>query len=400
MAIYSLDKTENFIIKSKKVKRKNNVIYDYSETRYNHSQQPVVIVCPIHGRFEQLPSIHLSGGGCPKCFGRNKTTEDFIKEATIIQKEKNGDTYNYKKTIFISSRQPVKITCFVHGDFEQTPKAHLKGGRCLQCFYASQKYTTEEFIARAKIYQKEKNDVVYDYCDTVYTGARNNVIITCFVHGKFEQTPDNHLHGQGCPYCAKISRNISKSSNIKDFTEKLIYFQKHEIEYNYNKSVYKNNYTKIIITCPIHGDFMQTPQSHLSGAGCPRCKESTGEKSIRKYLKENNFSFDDQFTFADCKYKYVLRFDFVLFNENKTCNALIEYQGRQHFESIEYWNGIEGLKTRQAKDKIKFDYCQRNNIPLLIIHYKDFKKISDLLSEFINTLNIRKQINNIEGLYK
>jgi len=154
MAIYSLDKTENFIIKSKKVKRKNNVIYDYSETIYNHSQQPVVIVCPIHGRFEQLPSIHLSGGGCPKCFGRNKTTEDFIKEATIIQKEKNGDTYNYKKTIFISSRQPVKITCFVHG--------------------------------------------------------------------KFEQTPDNHLHGQGCPYCAKISRNISKSSNIKDFTEKLI----------------------------------------------------------------------------------------------------------------------------------------------------------------------------------
>ena len=42
----------------------------------------------------------------------------------------------------------------------------------------------------------------------------------------------------------------------------------------YTKVVYKNNRTKVIITCRIHGDFEQTPNNHLQGdgRGCRKCQ--------------------------------------------------------------------------------------------------------------------------------
>ena len=43
--------------------------YDYSKVNYINSNTPVTIICPIHGEFEQLPSVHLSNHGCPKCNG-------------------------------------------------------------------------------------------------------------------------------------------------------------------------------------------------------------------------------------------------------------------------------------------------------------------------------------------
>ena len=48
----------------------------------------------------------------------------------------------------------------------------------------------------------------------------------------------------------------------------------HKDKYLYNNTEYINNYTKVIITCPIHGDFKQTCSDHLGGSGCPNCMTS------------------------------------------------------------------------------------------------------------------------------
>ena len=75
----------------------------------------------------------------------------------------------------------------------------------------SKKYTTEEFIKKAKSIHGDE----YDYSLVEYTNSYSKVNIICLKHGKFEQTPNNHLNGNGCPNCIK-----NKKTNTIDFIEK------------------------------------------------------------------------------------------------------------------------------------------------------------------------------------
>ena len=60
----------------------------------------------------------------------------------------------------------------------------------------------------------------------------------------------------------------------------------HGDKYDYSKTIYVNAQKKVIITCPIHGDFMQTPNSHLYGRGCPECGKIKAGENIKKAKKE------------------------------------------------------------------------------------------------------------------
>lgn len=132
------------------------------------------------------------------------------------------------------------------------------------------KLTTSEFIDKAIII----HGLVYDYSKVVYTTNKNKVIIICNQHGEFIQTASHHLSGSICPTCAKIKVAkqllLQNRSNIFEFTAKA--FMIHGNKYTYEKAKYVNSKTKITITCPIHGDFEQTPNDHLDGCGCPICK--------------------------------------------------------------------------------------------------------------------------------
>lgn len=143
----------------------------------------------------------------------------------------------------------------------------------------------------------------------------------------------------------------------------------HGIFYDYSLVNYKNTNEKIKIICPIHGEFEQRPKHHYNGSGCPICRESKGERDVRKSLEEKNISFIKQYRFPDCKDKRTLPFDFYL-PELNTC---IEYDGEQHFKSKEQWGGESGFIDRQRKDEIKNEYCIKNNIKL--IRLSNIKKL-------------------------
>lgn len=64
-------------------------------------------------------------------------------------------------------------------------------------------------------------------------------------------------------------------------------------------------------------------------------------------------------------------------------NKAIEYDGKQHFESVIYWGGDNGLAYRQENDRIKNEYCKNNNIDLLRIRYDD-DNIEQKIKEFID----------------
>lgn len=61
--------------------------------------------------------------------------------------------------------------------------------------------------------------------------------------------------------------------------------QVHNNFYDYSLVDYKNTKTKVTIVCPIHGQFNQIPSKHLSGQGCTEC--SLKRKSI-KFSKAND----------------------------------------------------------------------------------------------------------------
>lgn len=122
--------------------------YDYSQTVYVNSRTKVMIICPQHGPFEQLPSSHLQGNGCPKCAriwsdvhkqnlrvssrrSRGMTTEEWIERARQI----HGDKYDYSQTVYVNQRTNVKIICPVHGLFEQKADSHIRGNGCRLCGY-------------------------------------------------------------------------------------------------------------------------------------------------------------------------------------------------------------------------------------------------------------------------
>lgn len=128
--------------------------------------------------------------------------------------------------------------------------------------------------------------------------------------------------------------------------------------------------------------FLIRSDSLISGnsQSCGCTLESKGEEKIKLFLQKNNISFNFQYSFENCKYKKELPFDFYISNYN----CCIEYDGEQHFKSIDYFGGEEHLKIQQQRDNIKTRYCEDNNIKLIRIPYWDFNNIEEILTKELN----------------
>ena len=138
----------DFISKAKQI---HGDKYDYSQVDYVNSRTKVKIVCPEHGVFEQLPSSHLQGNGCPQCAkiwseghkqnlqissrkSRGMTTEEWIKRARSV----HGDKYDYSQIVYVNQRTKVKIICPIHGVFEQQADSHIRGCGCRLCGFETE----------------------------------------------------------------------------------------------------------------------------------------------------------------------------------------------------------------------------------------------------------------------
>lgn len=167
--------------------------------------------------------------------------------------------------------------------------------------------TKEYFIKKAT----EKYNGKYGYEHVEFVDRNTKVAITCPTHGDFLQTPAQHLHkrSNGCPLCSKEKEVEGRKSNLEEFIRKANLI--HGNKYDYSKFVYERAKNKGIIICPEHGEFLQSPDSHLGGCGCPHCK---GE--MRK-LHQN---MDEEEFLLLATEKYGNRFDLshVKFVDHKT----------------------------------------------------------------------------------
>lgn len=337
--------TEEFIKRAKMV---HGNTYDYDKVEYVSNHSKVTIVCPKHGLFRQAPSVHLQASGCPKCARDDitLTPETFIQKANAI----HCGTYNYDKVKYVNNHTKVTIVCSLHGEFHQTPSNHLKGRGCSKCGVETRTRTTEKFIALSETAHRGK----YVYDKVNYVGNNVKVKIKCVKHGYFHQTPKTHLKGGGCPKCAIELRTLSG----EEFVEKAKTI--HSDRYRYNKVNYINTNTKVKIICPVHGSFLQSPNSHLQGQGCPTCRTSKGELAIKDILDKHNIIYKQQWWYPDESHRY--KYDFYLPEQN----IIIEFHGKQHYKFMDFfYKSEEEFRQRKEIDEFKADIAKVKLTPLI-----------------------------------
>lgn len=292
----------------------------------------------------------------------NLTTEEFIEKAKTI----HGDKYDYSLVDYKTNKIKVKILCPVHGEFEQRPNAHLQGCMCHDC-NGNKKINTEKFIEISKNIYNNK----YDYSLVEYKTDKIKVKIICPIHGIFEQSPNVH-YNHGCYDCSNDDRKFTTDEFINK-SKKL-----HGDKYDYSLVNYEDIKTKVKIICPIHGIFEQTPLSNLKGHGCAMCNDSKGEIKVKNFLEKYKLKFERQKTFDNCKNQKLLPFDFYV----SEYNACIEFDGKQHFVSIDYWGGEKSFELLKKRDEIKNLFCKNNNIKLIRIRYDE--NITKILEKELN----------------
>lgn len=388
---YKDEKTKTFI---RKALRKHGDEYDYSNVVYIKANEKVEIICRVEGHlnFLQEPCNHLQGQGCKKCAFekisklKKLTTEQFIKKSNEVH---GKGTYDYSKTEYIDAKTKVIIICPKHGEFSQEASSHLQGNGCKQCGIEkqieSQKLNTEKFIKKAN---ERYGEGTYNYSKVEYIDAKTDVIIICPKHGEFTQTPSNHLKGEKCRGCSNEKLANERRKPLENFIN-----ESNEIHgigtYDYSKVNYVNSRTEVIIICPKHGEFFQKPNKHLSGQGCPKCKNNyKGEIAIRNFLIKNKIKFEEQKRFDDCRDSNSLPFDFYL----PQYNLCIEYDGIQHFKPIKRSykmtdkEVIENFKYVQKHDQIKNDYCKNNGI--ILIRLNNLKTVEKELTKYFQEYGI------------
>jgi len=133
----------------------------------------------------------------------------------------------------------------------------------------SKRRTTEQFIAEARA--AHAADDRYDYSKVEYKDSHTKVEIICPKHGSFHQSPTNHLRPCGCPGCTGDAIRKGRGFNSAEFDVARAR-AKHGDKYDYSNCKGGSTKTKVEIICPEHGLFLQSPEKHYSGSGCPECK--------------------------------------------------------------------------------------------------------------------------------
>ncbi len=244
--------------------------YGYGLVAYKDVKTKVQILCPEHGVFEQTPDAHKRGHGCDKCGGSSSlNTQSFITRAHEI----HGYKYNYAQVEYVTARAKIIIICPEHGPFEQVPHSHLTGNGCTFCSRGPGSVSTSSFIALAKATHGDK----FDYSRVKYVASESKIIIICPDHGPFEQIASAHLKGAfGCYKCGRDFTGQSARLDTGGFIKRAQAV--HGTRYDYSQVEYVVVKKKVRIICLAHGAFYQTPDSHMSGKGCRRCRDKKLEE--------------------------------------------------------------------------------------------------------------------------
>ena len=125
------------------------------------------------------------------------------------------------------------------------------------------------------------------------------------------------------------------------------------------------------LRCDVCGEEKTLKGIHITAERvgfCSTMQRSNGEQKIAQLLYDNNIKFIEQYSFHTLSpNKIPLRFDFAIVDDNQNVKYLIEYNGQQHYNPVNYFGGEEKFKKQQENDQLKIEFCENNSIPLIIM---------------------------------
>ena len=206
-------------------------------------------------------------------------------------KDLYGSTYDFSKVVYVKNRKErVLVGCRQHGFLERSVAALLAGKGCSRCGRTrghekqktSRRSSTDEFVKKSRLVHGDR----FDYSKVEYVSRSVPVLIGCKIHGYFEKKAGRHLrggYGSGCPDCGREASAAVLRSNTEEFLNKA--HRVHGDRYCYDSVRYVNSKSAVIITCREHGEFQQTPNRHLAGTNCPKCKPKSYSKLAIEWIE-------------------------------------------------------------------------------------------------------------------
>lgn len=332
--------------------------YDYTNTDFTTTKARIKVLCKEHGEFPVVAGDHMYGkSACKSCSGKKiYTTESFIHHAN----KKHGEVYDYSKVVVNASHDIVEIICKSHGSFFPKAYAHLNEGTgCPVC--ANVKRKDQAYFLSAS---NEVHGGLYDYSKSVYTNSKSPVTITCSKHGDFQQAPEQHWMGKGCPICGG-----AKLVPTEEFVE--MCKVNHHDAYDYSKVVYRGGTENIVVVCSKHGDFEIMAANFQKGQGCQKCSAAQHSSKQERILAE----LITQDVETHKRIKGRIEVDIFLPKHN----LAVEVNGI-------YWHS--DFKKSESDHLAKYTLCKSQGIRLLQITDADINK---RLSIVVSMVNARSQ---------
>lgn len=292
-----------------------------------------------------------------------KYVQDVTKKEYILCSEYTGSRdYVHIKHTVCGTTYPVKPTNF------------KVGNRCAKCSLKNKpkrvtNVSTDDFKLRVSKLAGQEYTVLGEYHTArVPLAMRHELCGTVY-----NVRPDDFRVGKRCPICSKSRRgkNIAKKPN--DFSRE--FYEAESEDYILLTPYYRWDVLITVKHKVCGGEYQVTPNSFLNGRRCPKCTVSRGEKDIEHVLKSNGIPYETQKEFEGLVYKRNLKYDFYI----ESLNTLIEYNGKQHYEPIDFFGGEHSFNIQKERDNLKIEYAKGNNIRMLVIPYtvtgKDISKV-------------------------
>lgn len=338
--------------------------------------------------YEVKPNTFLNGRRCPKCSLANRRPPKPMTNLEWLEKLNdlgNGeyiceDTY-VKATEYVTL---VHIGGSCGGNkYKVKPTDFIRGSRCPKC---SRDEGTKKHTKSNSDWIKEVHDLVGDEFTFLedYKGTHNPIKVR---HNKvecqheFKIAPKDFAKHRRCPEC---SRKAKMKTN-REFLEQVRSLVGDEYTFT---EVYNGDNKKISVVHNVCGyEYSTTPNNFINGTRCANCNRSKGELAIIEVLESLGVPFEEQKTFPGLKNIKPLRYDFYIPN----MGILIEYNGRQHYEPVDYFGGEYAFKNQVKNDTLKRQYAEDKNYTLLEIPHtiKDIDDINEIIIKEISSCNAR-----------